>query len=101
MLSSANTRKLLFGKKRNYLIKEIDEIREGFVSNTFQSLLKGKHIKQEDESCAFTIMYNNHKKELHLTAPDQETRDLWVKGLKHLIERYSNSGQRNFINSDM
>ncbi|CAF1441858.1 unnamed protein product, partial [Didymodactylos carnosus] len=78
------------------LIKEIDEIREGFRSDTFQRLLKRKRIRQEDEHCAFTIMYNNHQKELHLMAENKQMRDLWVMGLKHLTERCSNSGHRTF-----
>ncbi|CAF1339508.1 unnamed protein product [Didymodactylos carnosus] len=99
VISYHNTKKL-FKKPTSYFIKEIDEIRDGLRSNTFQRFLKRKTIRQKDETCAFTIMYDNHQKELHLTAPDQRIRDLWITGLKHLIERYSDSGQRNFISSD-
>ncbi|CAF1097955.1 unnamed protein product, partial [Didymodactylos carnosus] len=90
----------LFGKPNVYLIKEIDEIRCGYHSNTFKRLLSKRRVNDSDEMFAFTIMYDNHQHALDLMARDQITRDTWINGLQLLMERYSRSGVAKFINTD-
>ena len=45
-------------------------------------------------------MYSNHRKDVHLLAPDQLTRDLWTRGIQYLIERHAGKSQRHLIQEE-
>jgi hypothetical protein len=45
-------------------------------------------------------MYNNHRNELHLMAPNNRTRDLWAKGIQHLIDQRARKSQRHLIKEE-
>ncbi|CAF0781702.1 unnamed protein product [Adineta ricciae] len=76
-------------RPHRYNIKDINEIRTGFHSDTFGQLLKTHRIKATDENLALSIMYNNHRNELHLMAPDKDIRDLWGSTIQYLLDRHS------------
>ncbi|CAF3154185.1 unnamed protein product, partial [Rotaria sp. Silwood2] len=84
-------------KPRIYHLHDIDEIRTGFDTHIFDELFKRRKIKSTDQDRAFSIIYDNHRKGAHLLAPDMKTRDLWVKGLQHLISQRLNKRQHNLI----
>ena len=50
------------------------------------------------EQLAFSIFYNNYRDELHLTAPNEQTRDLWIQGLQYLIDVQARKRQQHVIN---
>ncbi|CAF4511274.1 unnamed protein product [Rotaria sp. Silwood1] len=81
-------------------IKDISEVRPGFGNQTFAHLLKKRILKDTDEDLAFTIMYNNHRSELHLMAPNKRIRDLWIAGLQILIDRQARKSQRDLIKEE-
>ncbi|CAF5156487.1 unnamed protein product, partial [Rotaria sp. Silwood1] len=45
-------------------------------------------------------MYNNHRSELHLMAPNKRIRDLWIAGLQILIDRQARKSQRDLIKEE-
>ncbi|UJR36404.1 hypothetical protein I4U23_029127 [Adineta vaga] len=90
----------IFGHPHIYNIKDIDEVRSGFRCNTFGQLLKNRRIKQTDENRAFSIMYNNHRNELHLMANDKNTRDLWATAIQYLIDQQSKKTLRHLIREE-
>jgi hypothetical protein len=45
-------------------------------------------------------MYDNHRKEEHLVAPDAKARDLWAKGIQHLMERHASKGQGQLMREE-
>lgn len=45
-------------------------------------------------------MYNNHRNELHLMAPNKRIRDLWTEGLQNLIDRHAEKSQRHLIKEE-
>lgn len=46
---------------------------------------------------AFSIFYNNYRDELHLMAPDERTRDIWIQGLRYLIDVHAQKRQQHII----
>ena len=50
------------------------------------------------EQRAFSLFYNNYRDELHLIADDENTRDMWVQALQHLIDTHAQKRQRHIIN---
>ncbi|CAF3334169.1 unnamed protein product [Rotaria socialis] len=89
-----------FGKPRIYRIKDIDEVRSGFRSRTFDQLVRNGSISVSEEDLAFTIMYNNHRNEVHLMAPDVTTRNLWIVGVHNLIDQHAHKSQRHLITEE-
>ncbi|CAF3993528.1 unnamed protein product [Rotaria sp. Silwood2] len=81
-------------------IKDINEVRPGFGNQTFGHLLKKRFIKDTDENLAFTIMYNNHRSEVHLMAPNKRIRDLWIIGLQCLINQHARKSQLDLIKEE-
>ena len=49
------------------------------------------------EILGLSIMYNNHRNELHLMAPDGHTRDQWANGLQYLLDRHARTRQHHLI----
>ncbi|UJR36403.1 hypothetical protein I4U23_029126 [Adineta vaga] len=90
----------LFGKPRIYHIHDIDEIRSGFRAHTFDHLVKRRRIKSQDENRAFSIMYNNHRSEVHLLAPNEQIRDLWTTGIQNLIDKHSKKALHHLIQEE-
>jgi hypothetical protein len=45
-------------------------------------------------------MYDNHRQEVHLMAPNSRTRDLWIEGLQYLIDRQARKSQRHLIKEE-
>jgi hypothetical protein len=45
-------------------------------------------------------MYDNHRQELHLIAPDTNARDLWIEGLEYLINRHGQKTQYHLIRDE-
>lgn len=45
-------------------------------------------------------MYNKHRSELHLMAPNATTRDVWLKGIQILIDRQTQRSQRHLIKEE-
>ncbi|CAF1655022.1 unnamed protein product, partial [Adineta ricciae] len=90
----------LFGKPRIYHVRDIDEVRSGFRAHTFDHLVKRRHIKPNDESRAFSIMYNNHRSELHLLAPNQDVRDLWATAIQNLVDRHNGKTLHHLLQED-
>ncbi|CAF4014958.1 unnamed protein product, partial [Rotaria sordida] len=90
----------LRGKPRIYHVHDIDEIRIGFEAQVFDQLVKDRKVKSDDKDRAFSIIYNNHRKGVHFIAPDMETRDLWVKGLQHLMNKRGQQRQYHIIGED-
>ncbi|CAF0966226.1 unnamed protein product [Rotaria sordida] len=90
----------IFHKPHIYYIKDIDEIRTGFHAQTFDRLIKRGIIKQNNQNCAFSILYDNHRKEEHFIASDMNTRNLWVKGLQYLMNQYAQKGQYQLIREE-
>ena len=45
-------------------------------------------------------MYSNHRKDIHLLAPDQTTRDFWTRGIEYLISRHAGKSQRHLIQEE-
>jgi hypothetical protein len=45
-------------------------------------------------------MYNNHRNEVHLMAPNNQIRDLWAKGLQNLVDRHAQKGQQHLIKEE-
>ncbi|CAF1067428.1 unnamed protein product [Rotaria sordida] len=88
------------GKPRIYHVHDIDEIRIGFEAQVFDQLVKDRKVKSDDKDRAFSIIYNNHRKGVHFIAPDMETRDLWVKGLQHLMNKRGQQRQYHIIGED-
>ncbi|CAF3286134.1 unnamed protein product [Rotaria sp. Silwood2] len=88
------------GKPRIYQLNDIDEIRTGFQSQTFDQLIKRGKIKSADQNLAFSIIYDNHRREAHFIASDIETRESWVKGLQHLVEQRSQKRQHHLIGEE-
>ena len=95
-------------------IHKIDEIRSGFHTRTFDRLVRREMIERTDvsynefhrmlfirfdqEHLAFSIFYNNYRDELHLTANNEQTRDLWVQGLRYLSDIHARKRQQHVIN---
>ncbi|CAF4385256.1 unnamed protein product, partial [Adineta steineri] len=52
------------------------------------------------ENRALSIMYNNHRNELHLMANNTQTRDLWAEGIKYLIDRHAQKHQGHLIREE-
>ncbi|CAF3758936.1 unnamed protein product [Adineta steineri] len=90
----------IFGRPHIYNINDIDEVRSGFRAQTFGQLLKNGRIKSTDENRALSIMYNNHRNELHLMANNTQTRDLWAEGIKYLIDRHAQKHQGHLIREE-
>ncbi|CAM4790482.1 unnamed protein product [Rotaria magnacalcarata] len=89
-----------FGKPRIYRIKDIDEVRSGFRSRTFDQLVINGSINASEEDLAFTIMYNNHRNEVHLMAPDVTIRNLWIVGVHHLVDKHAHKSQRHLTTEE-
>jgi len=81
-------------------VKDIDEIRPGFNAEIFHQLLRRGIVKAVDEDRAFSILYDNHRKEEHLLAPDKKTRDLWIAGLEHLLSRHASETQCHLLQEE-
>ncbi|CAF1159595.1 unnamed protein product [Adineta steineri] len=86
-----------FTKAPRYYIHQIDEIRTGLNTRTFHRLLRHQYIKPEDDQYAFSIFYNNYRREVHLIAEDTETRDRWIQGLQYLMQAHGQKRQRHVI----
>ncbi|CAF1394743.1 unnamed protein product [Adineta ricciae] len=82
-----------------YYINQIDEIRVGFKTRTFDRLIKHKLLRQDDEQCAFSIFSNNYRDEINLLANDEEIRNIWIEGLQYLIEIHSQI-QQNYLTNE-
>ena len=94
-------------------IRDIDEVRPGFDTLTFDALLRHQivHADKVDflhwppsrndwlfqEEFAFSIIYNNYRDELHLMADDIQIRNIWVSALQYLIDQYPEKQRRNII----
>ncbi|CAF3886376.1 unnamed protein product, partial [Rotaria sp. Silwood1] len=87
----------IFAQPRRYYIRDIDEIRTGFHTQTFDELHKQKIIHLDHEVFAFSIIYNNYRDELHLMANDEQTERKWVLGLQYLIDLYTQKRARHII----
>ncbi|CAF0885382.1 unnamed protein product [Adineta ricciae] len=87
----------LFGKPRIYHVKDIDEIRPGIHGPRFDRLLQKRVINNMDDQRVFTILYDNHRKEEHIITPDFSTRELWIQGLRHLMDRHAQKTQYHLI----
>ncbi|CAF4845348.1 unnamed protein product [Rotaria sp. Silwood1] len=87
----------IFAQPRRYYIRDIDEIRTGFHTQTFDELHKQDIIHLDHEVFAFSIIYNNYRDELHLMANDEQTERKWVLGLQYLIDLYTQKRARHII----
>jgi hypothetical protein len=45
-------------------------------------------------------MYNNHRNEIHLMAPNPHIRDLWAKGIQSLVDRNAQKSQQHLIKEE-
>ena len=99
-------------------IRDMNEVRLGFLTATFEGLVRENHLSSDDvchpsiapifahstlflslqECLAFSIIYNNYRDELHLMVDDPSLREHWVEGLQHLIGTHSKKRQRHLIN---
>lgn len=64
----------------------IQEIREG--ENCFTKRLKGV-----DKECCFGVVVGGRHKLITLLSPSTQIRDMWVRGLRHLIDSEKNAQQ--------
>ena len=46
---------------------------------------------------SFTIIYNDHREQLHLIASADQIKELWLEALAHLIDRHSETRQGHVI----
>ncbi|RXG70311.1 1-phosphatidylinositol 4,5-bisphosphate phosphodiesterase delta-4 [Armadillidium vulgare] len=85
-------------------IVEIVEIREGWKTDTFNKVSeysekmkeKGSPVSSDpplEESLCFSIIHGNGREVLDLMANSTEQRDLWVDGLKYLMENVQSMHQ--------
>ena len=45
-------------------------------------------------------MYDNHRKEEHVIASNTNTRNLWVHGLRHLVDQHAQKTQYHLIREE-
>ena len=70
------------------LINDIEQIREGFTTNTWKKCLEKRKVAADQLDLAFSILYNNNRNSLDLLAESTQIRSQWIKGLEFLINRY-------------
>ncbi|CAF0825498.1 unnamed protein product [Adineta ricciae] len=87
-----------FGSPTRYYINKIDEVRVGLNTRTFDRLVRHKLLEQDNDRCAFSIFFNNYRNELHFLANDENIRNIWVEGLRYLMETHAQKRQRHLIN---
>ncbi|UJR20415.1 hypothetical protein I4U23_023546 [Adineta vaga] len=87
-----------FASPTRYYINKIDEVRVGFNTRTFDRLVRHKLLEQNDDQCAFSIFFNNYRDEGHFLATDEQTRNMWVEGIRYLMETHAQKRQRHLIN---
>ncbi|CAF1601846.1 unnamed protein product, partial [Rotaria sordida] len=83
--------------EKNY-IHEINEIRSGLQNSTFDQVVNHDIADRNHEQYAFSLYYNNYRDELHLSAKDESTKNMWIQGLQHLIDSHALKQQRHVIN---
>ncbi|CAF3956430.1 unnamed protein product [Rotaria sp. Silwood1] len=87
----------VFAQSHRYYIHEIDEIRAGFHTRTFDRLVRREFVEPTDEQVAFSIFYNNYRDELHLMATNERTKNIWIQGLQYLIDLHAKKRQQHVL----
>jgi Ca2+-binding EF-hand superfamily protein len=75
-------------KREACMIKDIEQIRQGFSTTVWKKCLSKKKITNDKLNLAFSILYDNNRKSLDLLAETEEMRSQWIQGLEFLINRY-------------
>ncbi|KAI0239686.1 1-phosphatidylinositol 4,5-bisphosphate phosphodiesterase delta-1 [Lamellibrachia satsuma] len=79
------SKKCFSDENNKVLIRDIQEIRDGPISDVFVKAFKHLHNVKEDR--CFSVVIGDKHKTLDLVAQDRDTKCTWVTGLKHLQKK--------------
>ncbi|CAF3432915.1 unnamed protein product [Rotaria sp. Silwood1] len=83
-----------------YHIIDIRGIIPGLQGQKFNELVQQNIAREEQKNCAFSIIYGDNRRAVHLIAPDNTIQELWIRGLKYLMKKYKNKNQGDLIQEE-
>ncbi|CAF3921853.1 unnamed protein product [Rotaria sp. Silwood1] len=83
-----------------YHIIDIRGIIPGLQGQKFNELVRQGIAREEQKACAFSIIYGDNRRAVHLMAPDNTIQELWIRGLRYLMKKYKNKNQGDLIQEE-